>query len=144
MELINALLLVAGGILAVSSLIVAKKPDAQKLIDKLVPYQAVIGIALLAFGIVNLLRLLDHLGGLLRAYPMFAMTLLALCVTSILLGFMFGMPQISKWIPGENAAEQKGMELSKKLAPYQVIIGLIGLASALLWLLYWIGIMSVV
>jgi hypothetical protein len=144
MQLINALLLIAGGILAVSSLIVAKKPDAQKLIDKLVPYQAVIGIALLALGIVNLLRSLDHLGGLIRAFPFFGMVVLAMCVTSILLGFMFGMPQISKWIPGENAAEQKGMELSKKLAPYQVIIGLVGLASALLWLLYWLGILSMV
>src|SRR6266576_2106179 len=104
MELINALLLVAGGVLAVSSLIVAKRPDAQKLIDKLVPYQAVIGIALLAFGLVNLLRLLDHLGWLLRAFPALAITLLAMFATSILLGFLFGMPQISKWIPGENAA----------------------------------------
>jgi hypothetical protein len=53
------------------------------------------------------------------------------------------MPQISKWMPGDSAAEQKGLELSRKLAPYQVILGLIGLASALLWLLYWLGIMSV-
>jgi hypothetical protein len=129
--------LIAGGILAVSSLIVAKKPDAQKLIDKLVPYQAVIGVALLVLGIVNLIRGLgNHLIDILRLVPLFGMTYLAMCVTSILLGFMFGMPQISKWLPGEGAAEQKGMELSKKLAPYQVIIGLVGLVAALMMILY--------
>jgi hypothetical protein len=137
METINALVLIAGGILAVSSLIVAKKPDAQKLIDKLVPYQAGIGVALLALGIVNLIRGLgNHLIDVMRIVPMFGLTYLAMCVTSILLGLMFGMPQIAKWLPGEGPAEQKGMELSRKLAPYQILIGLIGLAAALLMILY--------
>ena len=134
MDVINALLLILGGILAVSSLIVAKKPDAKELIDKLVPYQAMIGIALLAFGLVNLIRSLGHLLDALRTLPGFV--LVAMILTSIVLGFMFGMPQIAKWIPGEGGAEQKGLELSKKLGPYQVVIGLVGLASAALWLLY--------
>ena len=137
MDLINTLVLIVGGILAISSLIVAKKPDAKELIDKLVPYQAVIGIALLALGIVNLLRALgNHLIDVLKLLPLYGITFLAMCVTSILLGFMFGMPQIAKWMPGEGAAEQKGMELSKKLAPYQVTIGIIGLVAALMMLLY--------
>jgi hypothetical protein len=137
METINALVLIAGGILAVSSLIVAKKPDAQKLIDKLLPYQAIIGVALLVLGIVNLVRGLgNHLIDIMRIVPLFGLTYLAMCVTSILLGFMFGMPQIAKWLPGEGPAEQKGMALSRKLAPYQVLIGLIGLAAALLMILY--------
>jgi len=144
MELINALVLIVGGILAVSGLIVAKKPDAKELIDKLVPYQAIIGIALLALGIVNLVRWLgNHVFTLLSVAPLFGLTVLAMIFTSILLGFMFGMPQIAKWLPGEGGAEQKGMELSKKLAPYQVIIGLIGLASALLMLLYRFSILKI-
>ena len=137
METINALVLIAGGILAVSSLIVAKKPDAQKLIDKLVPYQAIIGVALLVLGIVNLIRGLgNHLLDILRIVPLFGLTYLAMCVTSILLGFLFGMPQIAKWLPGEGPTEQKGMELSRKLAPYQILIGLVGLVAALLMILY--------
>jgi hypothetical protein len=134
--LINALVLILGGILAVSSLIVARKPDAKAAIDKLVPYQAIIGIVLLALGIVNLFRAFGYIFDLIRIAPLAGLTYLAMCVTSILLGFMFGMPQIAKWLPGEGGAEQKGMELSRKLAPYQVTIGLIGLASALLALLY--------
>ena len=144
MELINALVLIVGGILAVSGLIVAKKPDAKELIDKLVPYQAIIGIALLALGIVNLVRWLGNgLFTLMKIAPLFGLTVLGMIVTSILLGFMFGMPQIAKWLPGEGAAEQKGMELSKKLAPYQVVIGIIGLVSALLMLLYRFSILKI-
>jgi hypothetical protein len=48
------------------------------------------------------------------------------------------MPQIAKWIPGESAAETKATELSKKLAPFQLILGaavgfggIIGLLMAL-------------
>jgi hypothetical protein len=55
---------------------------------------------------------------------------------SILLGALFGMPQIAKWIPGESSAEQKALELSQKIAPYQVVLGVIGLASALVYLLF--------
>lgn len=145
MELINALVLIAGGILAVSGLIVAKKPDAKQLIDKLVPYQAIIGVVLLVFGVVNLLRWLgNHLISLISHIPLFGLTLLAMTVTSILLGFMFGMPQIAKWMPGEGAAEQKGLALSQKLAPFQVMIGIVGLIAALLMLLYRFGILSIV
>lgn len=144
MELINALVLIAGGILAVSGLIVAKKPDAKQLIDKLVPYQAIIGVVLLVFGVINLLRALgNHLISMVGHFPLLGLTILGMTVTSILLGFMFGMPQIAKWIPGEGAAEQKGLLLSQRLAPFQVMIGIIGLVSALLWWLYRLGILTI-
>lgn len=143
MDLINPLLLIAAGILAVSGLIVAKKPNAKDLIDKLVPYQAFIGVGLLAFGLWNLVRSLGTVFDVLKVAPLLGITALAVIVSSVLLGFMFGMPQIAKWIPGQAAAEQKGMELSKKLAPFQVLIGIIGIASSLLWLLYRFGILKV-
>jgi len=142
MDLINILLLIAGGILATSALIVAKKPDAKPWIDKLVPYQAIIGVALLVVGVLDLLRWLGALRHLLPDAPVHTVVWLAVIVTSILLGFLFGMAQIAKWLPGHAAAERKGMELSNKLAPYQLIIGLIGLGAALLLLLYRFGMMD--
>jgi hypothetical protein len=142
MDLINTLLLIVGGILAVSGLIVANKPDAKQLIDKLVPYQAIIGVALLAVGLVNLLRTIGGLFTTIKNFPLFGFAWLAIIVTSILLGFMFGMPQIAKWIPGQGGTENKGMELSKKLAPFQVIIGLIGLGASLIYLLYYLHILK--
>jgi hypothetical protein len=142
MDLINILLLIAGGILATSALIVAKKPDAKQWIDKLVPYQAIIGVALLAVGVLDLLRWLGALRHLLPDAPVHVVVWLAVIVTSILLGFLFGMTQIAKWLPGHAAAEQKGRELSNKLAPYQLIIGVIGLGAALLLFLYRFGMMD--
>lgn len=141
-NLLNTLALIAGGILAASGLIIAKKPNAKDLIDKLVPYQAMIGVAMLGLGVVHLLLLLGHhLFDAIARVPLYGLTMLAMTVTSILLGLMFGMPQIAKWMPGQGAAEQKGMELSKQFAPYQVIIGLVGLLAALLALLYRFGIL---
>jgi preprotein translocase subunit Sss1 len=142
MDLINILLLIVGGILAISALIVAKKPDAKEWIDKLVPYQAIIGVALLAVGLVDFLRYIGAVLRLLKDAPVHGIVWLAVMVTSILLGFLFGMPQIAKWMPNQGAAEQKGLELSNKLAPFQVIIGLIGLGAALMLLLYRFGMMD--
>jgi hypothetical protein len=136
MEYINPLVLILGGILAVSGLIVSKKPDAKALIDKLTPYQAVIGVALLALGVFNLIRgISNNIFSALNHYPFLAGVFLAVTFCSIGLGFLFGMPQIAKWIPGDSPAEQKAMELSAKLAPYQLIIGGIGIAASLLSLL---------
>jgi hypothetical protein len=53
------------------------------------------------------------------------------------------MAQIATWLPGRGAAEQKGLELARRLSPFQTTIGLVGLASAGVWLLYWIGIFHV-
>lgn len=141
--LLNIIALLAGGLLAASGLIVAKKPNAKELIDKLVPYQAIIGVALLALGVINFLWWITHgLFSLLAHSALFGIVIFALTVTSILLGFLFGMPQIAKWMPGEGAAEHKGLELSKKVAPYQGILGVIGLVAALLALLYRLHILS--
>jgi hypothetical protein len=142
MEFINALVLIAGGLLATSALIVAKKPDAKRIIDQLVPFQAIIGVALLGLGILNLLRWIGPALRIISHAPVFGLTMLSLCVTSILLGFLFGMPQIAKWMPGNAAAEQKGNELMAKLAPYQTILGLLGLVTGVLALLYRLGILG--
>lgn len=135
LTLLNVLLLIAGGILAASGVIIAKKPNAKDLIDKIVPYQAFIGVGLLGLGVLNLLRSLGGLSAGLRLVPVATIIWLAMVVTSILLGFMFGMPQIAKWMPGDGGAEQKGMELAKKLAPFQVVLGIVGVVAALLVLL---------
>lgn len=142
--LLNMLALIAGGILAVSGLIIAKKPDAKQVIDKLVPYKALIGVAMLALGVVHLLWWFgNHLLMFLSNVPLFGLTILGMTVTSILLGFLFGMPQIAKWMPGEGDTEKKAMELSRRLAPFQVILGIVGLVSALLALLYRLHILAV-
>jgi hypothetical protein len=134
MDLITPILLILGSILAISGLIIAKKPDAKAMIDRLSPYQAMIGVFMLATGIWWLLRWGGQLIQLDSA--VLAACIWAVIAVSILLGALFGMPQIAKWIPGESPAEQKALELSQKVAPYQVALGVIGLASAFVYLLF--------
>jgi hypothetical protein len=97
---------------------------------------------LLGLGILNLLRWIGPALRIISHAPVYGLTMLSLCVTSILLGFLFGMPQIAKWMPGNAAAEQKGNELMAKLAPYQTILGLLGLITGVLALLYRLGILG--
>ena len=145
MEFINAVVLIVAGILAVSGLIVAKQPNAKELIDKLVPYQAFIGVGLLALGVLSLLRWLgNHLPTMLSFAPVFGMTIVSMIVTSIVLGFLLGMPQIAKWLPAGSAASNKGMTASSKLAPYQVILGFLAIGTGLLMLLYQFHILKLV
>ena len=134
-------LCIAGGILAASSLILAKKPDAKELIGKIQPYQAFIGAALLGIGIYNFFiyigpSMMFHVLGL---APLLGITLWGMLVTAILLGILFGMPMIAKMSAGGAA---KGEELGKKMAPFQALIGIVAIGSGLLGVLYQFGILK--
>jgi hypothetical protein len=133
---INAIVVILGGILAVSALIVANKPDAKNLIDKLVPFQAVIGVGMIGLAVVNLVRMLGALSDMFRVNFMWALGIWTLFGAGALLGLLFGMPLIAKMVPGQSAAEQKVLDLSRQIAPFQVLIGLAGIGGAVLVLLY--------
>jgi len=132
---INALLLVLGSLLAISALIIAKKPDAKAALDKLVPFQALIGVGLIVLGIINFIIVLPALTDIFKVNLLQAAAVLAVIGDSVLLGALFGMPQIAKMIPDQKA-EQKAMQISQKVAPYQVVLGLVGLAAVLVYFLY--------
>jgi hypothetical protein len=135
--LIGAIAVIAGGILAASGLIISKSPNAKDLINKMTPFQGFLGVGLLAFGVIELIRMLDLLPNAHRLSPVFAIGLYGYLASLILIGFFLGMPQIAKWIPGENPAEQKAMDMQKKLAPYQAILGVVGIVSGVLMLYYY-------
>jgi len=145
MDLIAPLLLIVGGILAASNLIVAKKPDAKQIIDKIAPYQAIIGIALLVIGVWNLLHSFStpSIFEIIKIAPLLGVTVLATIVVSVLLGFLLGMPQISKWTANNPSAAQKSAALVQKLAPFQTLLGLIGIGASLIFLLYRFGILKI-
>ena len=62
--MLSGLITIAGGILAASALIIARKPNAKELIDKLTPYQGWIGIVMFFWGIWGVLGSLRTLGAL--------------------------------------------------------------------------------
>lgn len=133
---LNALIVIVGGLLAISALIISKKPDAKALIDKLTPYQALIGVGMIALSVITFVRLLGVLTDLFKLNFTFALGIWCMIGTGIALGALFGMPQISKWIPGDSPAEQKAMELTQKIAPFQVLLGLVAIAGGLIVLLF--------
>jgi hypothetical protein len=133
---LNAVIVILGGILAVSGLIIANKPDAKQIIDKLTPYQALIGVAMIALSVITLLRSIKWLTDLFKLNFMLALGIWSMIGTGVALGALFGMPQIVKWIPGESSAEQKAMEFSQKVAPFQVLLGLVAIGGGLIVLLF--------
>lgn len=141
MDWILPLLLIAGGILAASALIVAKKPDARALIDKIAPYQATLGIILLVWGLFNLFAHVGITGikFLLSFWPIAGVSILAGLISAILLGIMFGMPMVAKMSAGGAA---KGEQMAKKLAPFQTLIGIVAIVSGLLIILCQAGILK--
>jgi len=92
-------------------------------------------LRLIQVGPINTFRFLS-------VSPLLGITLIGALWGAIVLGFLFGMPQIAKWMPGESGAETKAMDLSKKLAPFQTIIGVIVLASGVLMLLFQLRILK--
>lgn len=133
-------LLIFGGALGASALIVAKKPDAKAIIDKLVPFQALIGVLLLALGIVFFLA-----SGPVAMFKAISVTPLPAVagvggvIVAVILGFVFALPQIVS-ITGQ---EQRARELAEKIFPFQILLGLAAAACGVVGLLYALGIMGI-
>lgn len=104
------------GVLASSSAIIAKKPNAKELIDKLVPYQGWIGVILLFWSLRSASLLFKY----------FNLTLLFMAVLQFVVGFLLAYGLISKYLLEKNEeAKGKGQALRASLIKYQVPAGII-------------------
>jgi hypothetical protein len=139
-SVITPIALIVAGVLAASGFIISKSPNAKQLIDKLVPFQGFLGVGLLVWGVIDVIRILPHIdeinaiGSHYTFYPIAVWVGLA---SEILLGFLLGMPLIAKFIPGESAAEQRAMDMQKKIVPYQTLLGFVGIGVAIVLLYYY-------
>ena len=128
--------LILAGIIALSAIITSKLPQAKELVGKLAAVQGIIGVALLGVGLLLFIFIIDDISKINELKGLNVLTIYAGLVTAVLLGFLLGMPLIAKWIPGDSPAEQKALEMQRKILPYQTILGIVGLVAALLWLRY--------
>jgi len=113
---------------------VAKKPNAQELIDKLTPYQGWIGIALFLGGIWDTISLIQVIGLLLKASPLLGIFYIVAVPTELLIGFLLGFGLITKYALSKNqTALEKGQAMRAKLAPVQGILGLLSIAVGLIY-----------
>ncbi|MEH6656281.1 hypothetical protein [Leeuwenhoekiella marinoflava] len=135
--MIGSIIAILGGLIASASVIVAKKPNAKELIDKLTPYQGWIGVILAFWGVWGAISLILGIGSLSLAWIIG----LAVAVVEFVVGFLLGYGLISKYLLEKNeTAKEKGQALRLKLTKYQIPAGLILLALGVLSLVfYFIG-----
>lgn len=122
MGLIGGLWLIVLGILAVPSLIIAKKPNAKELIDKLAPYQGWIGAISALWGIWGVISSVLNLGWLAH-WPIYWITYLANNVLLLSLGLLLGVGTLKTFIK-DPTAQAKMDQTIAKLAPKQGVLGL--------------------
>ncbi len=136
MDVINALGLILGGILALSGIIVVRRPDLKPQIDKLVPFQALIGVGLIIVAFINLFRWLGWLTDAFHQNQIWAASVWIMLIASVLLGLLFGWPIIASWIPDHSPAKPKVQAITQNLAAFQVLIGAAGILASIVYLLF--------
>ncbi len=118
--MILSIIALLGGIIATSSVIIAKKPNAKELIDKITPYQGWIGVILAVIGAIGIIQLVLNLSAFSEAW----LIGLATTIVQFVVGFLLGYGLISKYVLEKNeTAKEKGQELRLKLVKYQVPAG---------------------
>ena len=133
--LLLALLLIVAGALAAASLIVQKQPNARDALAKLVPFQGIIGIILLLWGLWQLIDLLRYFGLLMQFFPITAIAYLASVLVAIGLGILLGYGLIQQYVLSKNAdASRSGEAVRAKLSGIQVPLGIAGIGLGI-WLI---------
>jgi hypothetical protein len=127
MGLLNGLVLVVLGLLAASQSIVAWRPDAQKYIDAVLPYQGWLGFITCLWGILIVLYAVLHLDWL-RYMPILWATVLLTGALEFSLGLLLGYPLLTKHLLSRHAeAMKRGEQVQRSLAPYQITLGYLGI-----------------
>ena len=133
--LLLALLLIVAGALAAASLIVQKQPNARDALAKLVPFQGIIGIILLLWGLWQLIDLLRYFGLLMQFFPITAIAYLAAVLVAIGLGILLGYGLIQQYVLSKNAdASRSGEAVRAKLSGIQIPLGIAGIGLGI-WLI---------
>ncbi|HEV7374451.1 MAG TPA: hypothetical protein VGN95_07030 [Pyrinomonadaceae bacterium] len=136
-----ALLLIIGGALAIPSLIAKKNPNAKEMLDKIVPFQGIIGIVLLVWGLISLIVLLTSPLGFsfyMSAAPIWGILILLTELVAIGLGAILGYGLIAKYALSKNAdAARSGEMVHLKLVGIQVPLGIAGIVLGILILVFW-------
>ncbi len=134
--MIDGLITIAGGLLAASALIIARKPNAQQLIDKITPFQGWIGVVLFFWGIWDVLFVVRNLSPLLHQ-PLIFVIALAMTVADLTVGFLLGFGLITKYtLRGNVEAMARGHLIRAKLAGYQGVFGLLAIATGTLGVVF--------
>ena len=126
---ISAVLGIGGGLLAMSSLIVQKSPNAAAQIEKLAQYQGYIGVTMFFWGVWELFQSLTSMG-LLAGHAVSWVRLL-MGIADFTVGMILGFGLISTYAFRGNAiAIEKGAALRTSLIKFQVPLGALAVLTS--------------
>ena len=120
--MVNGIWLAVLGVLAVPSLIIAKKPNAKELIAKITPYQGWIGAISCLWGVWGLISSVLSIGWL-TTYPIYWVTFLADSALLFGLGLILGIGTLKTFVKNPQA-QAKMDETLAKLQPKQGMLGI--------------------
>ncbi len=121
--------LIVLGILGAASLIIARRPDAKQLIDKIVPFQGWFGAASVFYGIWDIISAVLNMG-LMSAGVLWSIWWILWLVAGLLqisLGLLLGVGVIKSFVK-DDAAKAKMDQTVVKLVPFQGTLGIISIA----------------
>jgi hypothetical protein len=133
------------GVLAVPNMIIAKRPDAKQLIDKIAPFQGWIGAIACLWGAWNIISLVLNISFIIAllttpVFPMiFAISIILYAVILFALGLLLGIGTMKTFIKNPQA-QAKMDQLLAKIAPYQGILGIIAIINGIVLLVFMLGI----
>jgi hypothetical protein len=132
MGLFGGLWLIVLGVLGAASLIIAKKPNAKELIDKLVPFQGWIGAVSAIWGLVSILMVVLSLGllGFGITGIIYWISYLASALLTTGLGLLLGVGVLKTFIKQPQAVAKMD-ETIRKIGPYQGKMGIAAIAVGL-------------
>lgn len=122
--MLSAIIAIIGGIVAASSLVVAKKPNAKELLNKLTTYQGWIGIVLVIWGAKDLIGVISNMGVVTEFFITWVIGL-TMSLVKLIVGFLLGFSLISKYLLEKSKeAKRKGSVLRTQLTTFQIPTGL--------------------
>jgi len=136
--MLEAILLIIAGILAVPSLRKSKNRDAKSVINKVSPYQGWIGVIVTIWGIWSLISVIRYSDVLLNyGYTSLWILSIAIAVVAIILGFILGFNLIDRYLLSKShASGVKGKKLIDKLLPFQKFFGILAIILGVIAFVY--------
>lgn len=134
MGYLNGIWLAVLGILAAPNLVIAKKPEAKEILDKMVPYQGWLGAVSAVYGIIQVIRFLGQMRWF-DAAPIGFLTWIVSALLTLALGLLLGIGVIKSFVSSEEA-KAKMDEMITKLATKQGKLGLFGIIVGIWIIVY--------
>src|SRR5687767_12486987 len=118
MEHVFGVILILAGMLGASALIVAKMPNAARIVEGLVPLQALIGVVAIIMAFVMVGKIGPKaIFEAAKYFPLMGASMVVGVLAGILLGFMYIVPLLA----GLGGGQARAQQLAQQIAPWQMM-----------------------